>query len=82
MARLAALRFYFDDEKWEIRYLVVNTGAWLSRREVLVSPIFMTHAIRGGHQAPPLLAYGPRKNQLNADFTNVPPQSRIFRELS
>ncbi len=36
--------FYFDDEKWAIRYLVVNTGAWLSRRQVLVSPIFMTHA--------------------------------------
>lgn len=34
--------FYFDDEKWAIRYLVVNTGAWLSRRQVLVSPIFMT----------------------------------------
>src|SRR5215475_6535972 len=31
--------FYFDDESWTVRYLVVNTGAWLFRREVLVSPI-------------------------------------------
>jgi uncharacterized protein YrrD len=31
--------FYFDDERWTVRYLVVNTGAWLFRREVLVSPI-------------------------------------------
>jgi sporulation protein YlmC with PRC-barrel domain len=29
--------FYFDDETWTIRYLVVKTGAWLSR-EVLISP--------------------------------------------
>jgi sporulation protein YlmC with PRC-barrel domain len=30
---------YFDDEKWVIRYLVVETGSWLSSRRVLVSPI-------------------------------------------
>jgi len=31
--------FYFDDTAWVIRYLVVDTGAWLSGREVLVSPM-------------------------------------------
>lgn len=31
--------FYFDDEQWVIRYLVVETGGWLSSRKVLVSPI-------------------------------------------
>jgi hypothetical protein len=31
--------FYFDDEAWVVRYLVVNTGSWLSGREVLISPI-------------------------------------------
>lgn len=31
--------FYFDDEKWTVRYLVVNAGAWLFKRDVLVSPI-------------------------------------------
>lgn len=30
---------YFDDEAWVIRYLVVETGSWLSSRKVLVSPI-------------------------------------------
>lgn len=30
---------YFDDETWAIRYLVVNTGTWLSGRKVLVSPL-------------------------------------------
>lgn len=31
-------RFYFDDEKWTIRYLVVDTAAWLPGRRVLISP--------------------------------------------
>ena len=29
---------YFDDHSWTIRYLVVDTGTWLSGREVLISP--------------------------------------------
>jgi uncharacterized protein YrrD len=29
---------YFDDEHWAIRYLVVDTGSWLSRHSVLISP--------------------------------------------
>jgi sporulation protein YlmC with PRC-barrel domain len=29
---------YFDDEHWAIRYLVVETGGWLSGRKVLISP--------------------------------------------
>lgn len=34
---------YFDDHSWTVRYLVVDTGTWLSGRKVLVSPA----AIRG-----------------------------------
>jgi len=30
---------YFDDEDWAIRYLVVDTGHWLSGRKVLISPL-------------------------------------------
>jgi hypothetical protein len=29
---------YFDDDAWVIRYLIVETGEWLSRRRVLISP--------------------------------------------
>ena len=36
--------FYFDDEAWVIRYLVVDTGTWLSSRKVLISPIAIGHA--------------------------------------
>lgn len=30
--------FYFDDDSWTIRYLIVNTGNWLLDRIVLISP--------------------------------------------
>ncbi|MGA2028702.1 MAG: PRC-barrel domain-containing protein [Verrucomicrobiota bacterium] len=33
--------FYFDDRNWAVRYLVVDTGTWLTSRQVLLSP----HAI-------------------------------------
>jgi sporulation protein YlmC with PRC-barrel domain len=30
---------YFDDEEWDIRYLVVNARRWIPGRKYLVSPI-------------------------------------------
>jgi hypothetical protein len=30
-------QFYFDDHKWVIRYMVVDTGRWLHGRQVLIS---------------------------------------------
>ena len=35
--------FYFDDQSWVARYLIVETGSWLESREVLVSPIALGH---------------------------------------
>ena len=35
--------FFFDDTTWTIRYLVVQTGGWLNRRRVLISPIALGH---------------------------------------
>jgi hypothetical protein len=35
--------FYFDDQRWTVRYLVVDTSGWLAGRRVLVSP----RAVRG-----------------------------------
>lgn len=29
---------YFDDRRWTVRYLVVDTGTWLASRQVLISP--------------------------------------------
>ena len=31
--------FYFDDETWVVRYLVVEAATWLSSRKVLISPV-------------------------------------------
>ena len=36
--------FYFDDRHWAIRYLVANTGNWLTGRQVLISP-YALHAV-------------------------------------
>ena len=33
--------FYFDDHTWTVRYLVVETGSWLSGRNVLILPKFL-----------------------------------------
>ena len=30
--------FYFDDRHWVVRYLVADTGTWLTDRQVLISP--------------------------------------------
>src|SRR6516225_1580247 len=34
--------FYFGDDTWTVRYLVVDSGYWLSDRLVLISP----HALK------------------------------------
>lgn len=31
--------FYFDDQFWAVRFLVVRTGEWLAGRKVLLSPV-------------------------------------------
>jgi uncharacterized protein YrrD len=36
--------FYFDDQSWTIRYLIVRTGGWLSERKVLISPSVLQQA--------------------------------------
>lgn len=36
--------FYFEDHTWTIRYLVVETGNWLSGRKVLLSPVALGEA--------------------------------------
>lgn len=34
--------FYFDDKTWTVRYLIVETGGWLSGRRVLIAPQAIT----------------------------------------
>jgi uncharacterized protein YrrD len=37
--------FYFDDQHWTIRYLVADTGDWLTDRQVLISPYALVEVI-------------------------------------
>ncbi len=39
-----AREFYFDDQFWTVRYLVADTGGWLSGRRVLISPYTLYRA--------------------------------------
>ena len=34
--------FYFDDQFWTVRYLIADTGNWLTGRQVLISPYSLT----------------------------------------
>jgi len=38
---------YFDDEAWGVRYLVVETGSWIKKRQVLISPYSIKHSDPG-----------------------------------
>ncbi|MFP4139524.1 MAG: PRC-barrel domain-containing protein [Phycisphaerae bacterium] len=44
--------FYFDDEAWGVRYVVVDTGGWLSGRMVLLSPESFTEPDWNTRQIP------------------------------
>jgi hypothetical protein len=52
--------FFFDDERWILRYLVVDTGTWLPGRKVLISPV----ALRGADWANKLFSLKLSKEQV------------------
>ncbi|MEO7549361.1 MAG: PRC-barrel domain-containing protein [Ramlibacter sp.] len=39
---------FFDDRSWTLRYVAVDTGKWLSGREVLISPYAVRQALGSG----------------------------------
>lgn len=59
--------FYFDDEAWVIRYLVVETGAWLSSRRVLISPITIGRPNWSEKSIPVLITQEQVKNSPDID---------------
>jgi uncharacterized protein YrrD len=44
--------FYFDDKNWTVRYVVADTGGWLTGRLVLISPHAMGHLYPEGKVLP------------------------------
>ncbi len=63
--------FYFDDEVWVIRYLVVDTGSWLSSRKVLISPIAIGEPNWAGKVLPVSITKEQVKNAPDID-TDAP----------
>src|ERR1035441_10402649 len=59
--------FYFDDEAWLVRYLVVETGSWLSSRKVLISPIAISHPDWTGKVLPVSITKEQVKNSPDID---------------
>ncbi len=47
--------FNFDDRAWVIRYFVVDAGAWLASRKVLISPMGVGHPNWGDKTIPVLI---------------------------
>jgi hypothetical protein len=44
--------FLLDDEQWTVRYLVADTGGWLTGRRVLISPISLDRPDWAGGRFP------------------------------
>jgi uncharacterized protein YrrD len=70
--------FYFDDAAWAIRYVVVDTGSWLTGRLVLLSP----HAFGKLDQNDGTLQVNLRKKQIqdSPSIASHEPLSRQFEE--
>jgi hypothetical protein len=59
--------FLLDDERWVVRYLVVETGDFFGGRRVLISPMFFRDAERSGRHFRLALTMDQVKNSPNID---------------
>jgi hypothetical protein len=68
--------FYFDDQYWTIRYMVADTGNWLSDRQVLLSP----HALAAVNKEKKSIAIDLTKKQIeeSPSLDSDKPVSRQF----
>ncbi len=70
--------FYFDDQNWAIRYLVVNTGTWLPGRKVLISP----HSLASPAASGKIVRVGLTRKKIenSPSIDSQKPLSRQFEE--
>lgn len=70
--------FYFDDRHWTIRYLVADTGNWLTGRQVLISP----HALVAVNKKEQHIEINLTKQQIedSPSLNSDQPVSRQFEE--
>ena len=72
--------FYFDDQNWAIRYLVADTGTWLTSRQVLISPYALARLDTSGRvmrvaltrkqieNSPPIESHKPVSRQYEEEY--------------
>ena len=70
--------FYFDDKHWVVRYMVADTGNWLTGRQVLISP----HAFKSLYQGGKVLIVNLTRKQIenSPSIDTHKPVSRQFEE--
>ena len=68
--------FYFDDQNWAVRYLVADTGSWLTGRRVLISPYALKPATKDDKIIPVNLTKKQIENSPSLDTDR--PVSRQF----
>ena len=66
---------YFDDLSWTVRYLVVDTGTWLSGRKVLLSPA----SLRGVDPAVPRILTELTRRQVK-ESPSIDTQKPVSRQ--
>lgn len=66
-----ASEFYFDDDEWAVRYLVVDAGNWLQDRRVLISPIAIENVNWNEHRITMRLTREQIRNSPDID-THMP----------
>jgi hypothetical protein len=71
--------FYFDDRHWAVRYLVADTGTWLTDRQVLISPYALLVAVNKKEQ---YIAVDLTKKQIEKSppLDSEKPVSRQYEE--
>jgi hypothetical protein len=77
-----AMEFYFDDRYWTIRYLVADTGGWISGRQVLITPYLLEPVIEADQvlpvglsmkqieESPSLASHEPVSRQYETQYYN------------
>jgi uncharacterized protein YrrD len=71
-------QFYFDDRHWTIRYLVAETGTWLTGMQVLLSPYALVAVVKEKHNITVNLTKKQIEN--SPSLSSDKPISRQFEE--
>lgn len=74
--------FYFDDEVWVVRYLIVDTGSWLFSRKVLIPPLAIRENDIGSHRLLVTLNKDQVENSPNIDTDRPISRQHEMQSLS